>query len=119
MCAGGVRDGERGTPSRVSSAGDLPDVVGPAGDSADAVRLPAGLRPPPQGPHRSSVAAQLVRPDRQGELSLQIFLRVGRRSRTKQQLMSQFTFASEENLPPALPEASAPPAAHCKPAEAY
>lgn len=69
LCVGGVCDGERGSPSCVSSAGDLPHVVGPAGDSADAVRLLAGLRPTPQGPHWGSVAAELVCPDRQGEPS--------------------------------------------------
>lgn len=67
VCVGGLCDGERGPPSCVSSAGDLPDLIGPAGDSADAVRLFAGLRPTPQGPRWSSVAAELVCPDRQGE----------------------------------------------------
>lgn len=66
VCVGGVCDGERGSPSCVSSAGDLPDVVGPARDSADAVRLPAGLRSTPQGPRWGSVAAELVCSDRQG-----------------------------------------------------
>ena len=63
---GGLCDGQRGPPSRVPPAGDLPDLVGAAGHPADALRLPAGLRPPPPGAHRLPVAAQLVCSDRQG-----------------------------------------------------
>lgn len=74
FCVGGICDGKCGSPSCVSTAGNLPDVVGPAGDSADAVWLLAGLCPSPQRPRRGSVAAELVRPDRQGEPSEQVQL---------------------------------------------
>lgn len=67
VCVGGVCDGECGSPSRMSSAGNLPDIIGPAGYSADALRLLAGLRAAPQGQHWCSVAAQLVCSDCQGE----------------------------------------------------
>lgn len=63
---GGVRDGRRGQPLCVSPAGDLPDVHGAAGHSADAIRLPPRLRQGEQGPHRLPVPPQLVCPDRQG-----------------------------------------------------
>ena len=68
MCvhAGGVRDGQRGPPPCVSSAGDMPDLHSAAGHSAHALRLPAGLREGEQGPHRLTVPAQLVCSDRQG-----------------------------------------------------
>lgn len=74
VCVGSVCDGERRSSSRVSSAGNLPDVVGPAGDSADAVRLLARLRPTPQRPCWSPVAAELVCPDRQGEFRQELCL---------------------------------------------
>lgn len=63
---GGVCDGRCGQPLCVSSAGDLSDLHGAAGHSADAVRLPPRLRQGEQGPHRLPVPPQLVCPDRQG-----------------------------------------------------
>lgn len=49
VCVGSVCDGECGSPSCVPPAGNLPDIISPAGYSADAVRLLAGLCPAPQG----------------------------------------------------------------------
>lgn len=66
LLPGGLCDGRGCQPLRVSSSGNLSDLHGAAGHSADAVRLPSGLCQGEQGPHRLSIPPQLVCPDRQG-----------------------------------------------------
>ena len=57
----------------MSSAGNLSDLHGAAGDPADALWLPAGLRPGEQGPYRLSVPSQLVCADSQGMETNKVF----------------------------------------------
>lgn len=64
---GGLRDGQRGTPTRVSPARHLPDVNRAAHHAADALRLPARLCQREQGQYRLPVLAQLVCADSKGE----------------------------------------------------
>lgn len=66
LLPGGICDGGRCQPIRVSSPGDLSHLYCAAGHSADAVRLPPRLRQREQGPHWFAVPTQLVCPDCQG-----------------------------------------------------
>lgn len=66
LIAGGLRDGQCGTPPRMSAAGDLSHLNSAAHNPADAVRLPARLRQRKQGQHWLAAPAQLVCADSQG-----------------------------------------------------
>ena len=74
--AGGVRDGQCGSPPRVSPARHLPHLHGAARHPADALRLPAGLRQREQGQHRLPAPAQLVCADSQGTSGIRLHGRV-------------------------------------------
>lgn len=63
--SGSLHHGERGPPSSPEAAGRLPGIRVDAGHSADAPRLPPGLRPKQQGQDRIQTPPQVLLADRQ------------------------------------------------------